>query len=126
MDEEEGKIAVIGAQIGSRLAKAKSSAMQPSVAVRVFVQALLGEYPNVKLPELIADDEVKRWLDQRTLGEGQLRQALTEMRRSLRSKLIDQPIKRPRQRKTETTELQSRPSQSMVGAAVPNRPLSEL
>lgn len=130
MDEEEGDVASFGSQIGRRMAAAKLSVMQPSVAVRVFVDALLGEHPNAKLPELIADGEVKRWLDRRALGEGQLRQALTAARRALRAKGDEKIVKRPlRRAKPVAATMAPSPVRSvaeLTAGAVPNQPLSEL
>jgi len=90
--EGGGDVVTLGAAIGRRLADAKSSAATPLVAVRMLVDAVLAQHPTVKLPELADDDEVKRWLTDRALGAGQLRQALTEARRVLRDKAV---VKRP-------------------------------
>lgn len=123
------EISSLGASIGSRLAAAKTSTAQPAIAIKLFVDAVMARHPTVKLPELFDDAEVKRWLDERGLGKGHLRQTLTETRRVLCGKRGDKVVKRPRSVKPKPTDTASRatwPAAELSAGAVLNRPLTGL
>ena len=112
MNDEE--VRSLGASIGRRLAEAKTSAAQPTIK----------QHPTVKLPELCGDAEVKRWLDERGLARGQLRQTLTEVRRASRDKTADKVFKNPRR---ATQKKANAPASSTESPAeIANRPQREL
>lgn len=128
MDENE--IAAFGASVARRLVAAKASAAQPAVAVRTLVSAMLQHHATVKLPELLADEEVRHWLAARQISDGQLRHALTEARRGTRKTArVEAAVRRPRRLKPvaqTVVEAASAPSSNRPHGTVANGAIADL
>ena len=71
----------LGASIGRSLAEARSGEGVPRVAATEFIEGVWESHPKVKLPELLANEAVRDWMERVGVSEGALRSALTETRR---------------------------------------------
>jgi hypothetical protein len=95
-----------GASIGKSLVDAEAGADVPRVAAAQFVGALIAEHPSVKLPALLANADVKQWMNDARVSESMLRTALTNARKTSRENVRPKDIVRvpPRSRKKVTGE----------------------
>lgn len=95
-----------GALIGKSLVDAESNADVPRVAAAQFVGALMAEHPSVKLPALLANVDVKQWMNDARVSVSMLRTALTNARKTSREKVRQKDIVRvpPRSRKKVLVE----------------------
>ncbi|MFC3786163.1 hypothetical protein GGR90_001669 [Sphingopyxis italica] len=90
-----------GALIGKSLVEAETSADVPRVAAAQFVGALMAEHPSVKLPALLANVDVRQWMNDARVSESMLRTALTDARKTSRESARPKDVVRvpPRLRK---------------------------
>lgn len=73
-----------GGSIGRTLAELKCGEGVPKIAAAEFVEGVCDAHPRVKLPELLANEAVRDWMERVGVSEGALRSALTETRRAHR------------------------------------------
>ena len=130
MSEQDSEAFKFGARIGEKLASARTSPAQPAVAARQLIDSILNAHPSVKLPEITGDDDVKGWLTQHKVSEGQLRTALTKARQGLRRasaiREAAAPARKPRKKASAPSVATPDEPKPLATAPIPNRSIDEL
>ena len=128
--EDRVGFANLGEQIGARLASAKTSPAQPAIAARLLIDGVLKAHASVKLPELLADNDIKDWLTAHRVSEGQLRTALSKARQDRRKVPVTREpsvsARTPRKKSSGPPVAVTEVAKAPVTPAIPNRPLDEL
>lgn len=94
--------AALGAKVAEQLSNERITRCGPSALASGMIAALMLKQPDAKLPEIIANTDVKAWMVECLVTENMLRAALTEARRALRVHAEEAVVKKPRPRRVPT------------------------
>ncbi|MFW2830403.1 hypothetical protein [Sphingomonas sp. ID0503] len=91
-----------GATIGEMLVTSQTSDVVPKIAAAQMVAGLLGKCETAKLPQIVANPQVREWMTAAGVTENLLRRALTDARKSLRADADAALIVTPPKRRKRT------------------------
>ena len=124
-----------GKSMGRVLAEAASGENAPKVAAMNFAEGVFVEQPRAKRPQLLGLEPVREWMKTHGITESTLRDALKEVRATIREKarkapVLGLPLRSRRARKLAKQESLSEPvavRRSPTGlfdeGVVPNKPV---
>lgn len=88
-----------GARVADQLLNARANRGGPRAMAKGMVAAIMLKHPEVKLPEILALEDVSVWMKQNEVTENLLRTALTEARQAFREQPVEPVVKKPRSRR---------------------------
>ena len=86
----------LGAELGEKFARRRALGSVQEREAKLLISEIIAHDPKVKLPPILADEQVKAWQKETGVTDGHLKAALTDARSSLKDKADVDAVKLPR------------------------------
>lgn len=106
----------LGAQIGEDFARMRTLGSQQQIEARNLVDQIVGRDPKVKLPQILGDERIKAWQQEKGVSDHNLKEALTEARKELRKRPQEDVIKVPPQTRSRRNAVVAKGEPAMPAA----------
>lgn len=111
----------LGAQIGEDFARMRTLGSEQQIEARNLVDQIVARDPKVKLPQILGDDRIKAWQQEKGVSDHNLKEALTQAREALRNRPEEDVIKVPPRKRSRQSAAEAKGERAKPAGFVPGQ-----